>query len=63
MKDPLVVLTWIVGAMLLLVFGRYAATGQLDEKVLTGMGTILGGLITALATRKKDGDDHDPPGS
>ncbi|GGR69615.1 hypothetical protein GCM10008959_34400 [Deinococcus seoulensis] len=61
MKDPLVVLTWIVGAMLLLVFGRYAVTGQLDEKVLTGMGTILGGLITALATRKKGGDDDGSP--
>lgn len=60
--DPLAALTWIVGAMLLLVFGRYAVTGELDEKVLTGMGTILGGLITALATRgKKDGDDNDPP--
>lgn len=61
MKDPLVILTWIVGAGLLLVLGRYAATGQLDDKILAGMGTILGGLITALATRgsKKDGDNND----
>lgn len=58
MKDPLVILTWIVGAGLLLVLGRYAVTGQLDDKILAGMGTILGGLITALATRKKDGDNN-----
>lgn len=58
MKDPLVILTWIVGAGLLLVLGRYAFTGQLDDKILAGMGTILGGLITALATRKKDGDNN-----
>ena len=58
MKDPLVILTWIVGVGLLLVLGRYAVTGQLDDKILAGMGTILGGLITALATRKKDGDNN-----
>ncbi|GGK91308.1 hypothetical protein [Deinococcus radiotolerans] len=58
MKDPLVILTWIVGLGLLLVLGRYAVTGQLDDKILAGMGTILGGLITALATRKKDGDSN-----
>lgn len=59
MKDPLVILTWIVGAGLLLVLGRYAVTGELDDKILAGMGTILGGLITALATRgKKDGDNN-----
>ncbi|GGJ65411.1 hypothetical protein [Deinococcus aquiradiocola] len=59
MRDPLVILTWIIGAALLLVFGRYAVTGQLDDKILAGLGTILGGLITALATRgaKKDGDN------
>ena len=56
MRDPLVILTWIVGIGLLMVLGRYAVTGQLDDKILAGMGTILGGLITALATRKKDGD-------
>lgn len=56
-RDPLVILTWIVGIGLLMVLGRYAVTGQLDDKILAGMGTILGGLITALATRgKKDGD-------
>lgn len=56
LRDPLVILTWLVGAGLLLVLGRYAATGQLDDKILTGLGTILGGLIAALSTRKKDGD-------
>lgn len=57
MRDPLTLLTSIVGVALLLVFGRYAVTGQLDDKILAGLGTILGGLITALATRKKDGDN------
>ncbi|MBZ9750748.1 hypothetical protein K7W42_07725 [Deinococcus sp. HMF7604] len=60
MKDPLWLLTGIVGFGLLLVLGRYAVTGQLDEKILTGMSTILGGLIAALASRgKKDGGDDD----
>ena len=65
MRDPLVILTWVIGSALLLVFGRYAITGQLDDKILAGLGTILGGLITALATRggKKDGDGNgsNPP--
>ncbi len=48
----------MVGVALLMVIGRYAVTGQLDDKILAGLGTMLGGLITALATRKKDGDNN-----
>lgn len=58
MRDPLTIITWIVGVALLMVIGRYAVTGQLDDKILAGLGTMLGGLITALATRKKDGDNN-----
>lgn len=58
MRDPLTILTYVVGIGLLLVLGRYAVTGQLDDKILAGLGTILGGLITALATRRKDGDNN-----
>ena len=58
MRDPLLLLTWIVGAGLLMVLGRYMVTGQLDEKILAALGTVLGALITALTTRgKKDGDN------
>ncbi|WP_295814568.1 hypothetical protein [uncultured Deinococcus sp.] len=58
MRDPLTIITWMVGVALLMVIGRYAVTGQLDDKILAGLGTMLGGLITALATRKKDGDNN-----
>ena len=58
MRDPLSILTWIIGAALLLVIGRYAVTGQLDDKILAGLASMLGALITALATRKKDGDSN-----
>lgn len=59
MRDPLIILTAVVSAALLMVFGRYTVTDELDEKILTGLGAILGALITALSTRKKDGDNND----
>ena len=37
---------------------KLRAKGQLDEKILAALGTVLGALITALTTRgKKDGDN------
>lgn len=63
MRDPLAILTWIIGAAVLMVIGRYTVTGQLDEKILAALGTVLGALITAISTRKKDGDKdgRNPP--
>lgn len=52
--DPLLLLTYVVGLGLLLVLGRFAATGELSEGLLGVMATILGSLITALRERKKD---------
>lgn len=55
--DPLLlVLTICVGLGLLLVLGRFAVTGELSEGLLGVMATILGSLITALSTKKKDKD-------
>lgn len=59
LNDPLFVLTLIVGAGLLLVLGRFVVTGELSEGLLSVMATIIGGLITALSTRKKDGGGPD----
>lgn len=52
--DPLLLLTYAVGLGLLLVLGRFAVTGDLNEGLLGIMSTIIGGLITALTTRKKE---------
>ena len=54
--DPLMILTVLVGLGLLLVLGRFAVTGDLPTELLTVMGTMIGGLVTALSTRKKDRD-------
>lgn len=45
----------------LLVFGRCAVTGQLDEKILAALGTVLSGLIAALANRRKGSDSQGNP--
>lgn len=62
LNDPLFVLALVVGAGLLLMLGRFAVTGELSEALLSVMATIIGGLITALSTRKKD-DGGGPDGS
>lgn len=54
--DPLMILTVLVGLGLLMVLGRFAVTGDLPTELLTVMGTMIGGLVTALSTRKKDKD-------
>ncbi len=54
MKDPLLLMTYAVGVGLLLVLGRFAVTGDLNEGLLGIMSTIIGGLITALSTRKRE---------
>lgn len=63
LNDPLFVLALIVGAGLLLMLGRFAVTGELSEALLSVMATIIGGLITALSTRKKDKDGGGPDDS
>lgn len=57
--DPLLLLTIAVALGLLLILGRFAATGQLSEGLFSVMATILGSLITALSTRKKEKDDKE----
>lgn len=58
--DPLLLLTAVVGAGLLMLLGRFVVTGELNEGLLSVMATMIGGLITALSTRKKDkGGDED----
>lgn len=52
--EPLLVLTWAVSLGLVLILGRAAITGELNEGLLGIMSTIIGGLATALATRKKE---------
>lgn len=54
--EPLLLLTYAVGLGLLLILGRFAVTGDLNEGLLGIMSTIIGGLITALSTRKKEDD-------
>lgn len=62
--DPLLIVTIMVGLALLALVGRYAVTGQpLDKDILTTLGTIFGGLLAALANKRKDGDDDDDPKS
>lgn len=63
MKDPLFIITVAVGLCLLAVFGRYAVTGTFDKDIAGVLATVLGGLITALSTRKKDDNDPPPPPS
>lgn len=57
--DPLFLLTVFVGIGLLIVLGRFAVTGELSEGLLGVMSTIIGGLITALTTRKKEKEGKD----
>lgn len=60
--DPLFLLTCIVGLCLVAVLGRYVVTGEISEALLGVLSTIIGGLITALTTRKKtekEGKDDD----
>lgn len=64
MKDPLLIITAAVSLCLLVVFGRYAVTGTFDKEVAGVLATVLGGLITALSTRRQQKDDDpepDPP--
>lgn len=65
MKDPLYVLTVIVGLCLLMVFGKYVVLDKFDKEVAGVLATVLGGLITALSTRrqpqKDDGLEPEPP--
>ena len=57
MKDPLAVATSAVGAALFLVVARYVVTGDINEQIFSTLGTIFGGLFTALSTRKGGKDD------
>lgn len=60
--DPLLlILTVFVGLGLLVVLGRFAATGELSEGLLTVMATMLGTLVTAITTsrKKKDREGED----
>ncbi len=59
--DPILLLALAVGAAILLLVGRSALTGEpLAEAPLAVLGTMLGSLVTALSTRKKDkGGDTD----
>jgi ABC-type sulfate transport system permease component len=59
MKDPLTLLTWVVGLALLTVFGRFAFTGDLNKEALGTLATVTGVLVTALSTRKKKEDEDD----
>ena len=54
--DPLIILTYAVSAGFLLLLARAAITGELNESVLSVMATIIGGLVAALSTRKKDAE-------
>lgn len=57
--DPLLLMTYAVGLGLLLVLGRFAVTGELSESLLSVLATIIGGLVTALTTRKDKGKDKE----
>lgn len=58
--DPLLlILTVFVGLGLLTVLGRFAATGELSEGLLTVMATMLGTLVTAITTSRKKKDEED----
>jgi hypothetical protein len=57
--EPLSVITAVVSAALLLVIGRYAVTGDLNKDLLSILATVFGGLITALSTRGKGGNDKE----
>ncbi|WP_288481245.1 hypothetical protein [uncultured Deinococcus sp.] len=63
MRDPLMLLAIALSAALIFVVVSPSWTHQpADNNTLTVLGTMVGGLITAIATRKKDGDkDDDPP--
>ncbi len=53
--DPILLLALAVGAAILLLVGRTALTGEpLSEAALGVLGTMLGSLVTAYNTRKKD---------
>lgn len=59
MKDPLMFLTVIVGMVILLIFANYVFAGQINDKVLTALGTMFGILVSALtasgrSARKKE---------
>lgn len=58
MTDPLNLLTVFVGLAFLGIMARYVVTGDLDEKLLAILSSLLGALITALQNRKKD---KEPP--
>lgn len=58
--DPLLLIpTAVVSLGLLLVLIRFAVTGEASTELLTILSTMMGGLVTAIATRKKKGDDDD----
>lgn len=64
MRDPLTLLAVAVSVALLFVVVSPSWTHQpADNNTLTILSTMVGGLLTAIATRKKDGDkdDDDPP--
>lgn len=58
--DPLLLIpTAVVSLGLLVVLGRFAVTGEASTELLTILSTMMGGLVTAIATRKKKGGDDD----
>ena len=62
MRDPLMLLTIALSAALIFVVVSPSWTHQpADNNALTVLSTMVGGLITALATRKKDRDKDDAP--
>lgn len=61
MLDALSVLTVIVGLAFLALMARYVLTGELNKELLTVLSSLLGALITALGTRKKERPQGNPP--
>ncbi|GGI87353.1 hypothetical protein [Deinococcus wulumuqiensis] len=60
MLDALSVLTVIVGLAFLALMARYVLTGDLNKELLTVLSSLLGALITALSTRKKERHPNPP---
>lgn len=60
--DPLLLITGAVLLMLLAVVGRWLLTGQFEEKLFVLLLPILGSLIAAYSTKRKDSkEDKNEP--
>ncbi len=62
LTDPLMLITLLLAALLLIVFLRFAFTGDLNQDAMKALFAALGVLLPILAARrkKKDGDDDEP---